>query len=324
MSKLTRADLNQVRLDGDSFIGKAVAAGLEYEQLPARFMDTLVTYLRVRGMGFAQSQRVGIALGKEQLREGIEMGLVCIDLALQEETAGDLNKAVELLAGGKFAKLYDKGWERSFQQMEAMRAEAIELARRPQLGFWPEDKPRVEAWAQIVPETWSGTDAEGAPVPVDWRVDRQRLRELSGKVAFLRSLPGKSVNALLKKVEVDFTGVLYRVIVALATGRVGLVVDKQRVFAFRDACFAEGVMLPAIYRQVSEQIEGHLQQAVEDTEVRAQITTEFRAAVESLERAVASEYLDELFLPPEQFAGAESALAAAKADAEDGWMDLQE
>lgn len=324
MSKLIRADLNQAQLDRDSFIGKAVVAGLEYEQLPPRFIDTLMTYLRVRGMGFAQRQRTGIALGKQQLRQGIEMGLVCIDLALEEQTGGDLNAAVALLAECKFAALYNKGWEQAFQRLEEMRAQAVELVRRPELGFWPEEQPKVAAWAKLVPETWTATDVEGEPVSVDLRIDAQTLRELSGKVALLRSLPGKSVNALLTKGAVDFFGVLYRVILALATGRVGLVVDRDRVLAFRDECFAEGVMLPAIYRQVSAQIAAHLQQAVEDAEISAQITAEFRTAVESLERAVAGAYIDELFLPPEQFVGAEATPAVAKADAEEGWLELEE
>ena len=93
MSRLARVDLNQVPLDRNSFIGQVVAAGLEYEQLPPRFMDSLRAYLRIRGLGFAQRNRTGIALGRDQLRQGMEQGLACMDLALEEASGGDLNAA---------------------------------------------------------------------------------------------------------------------------------------------------------------------------------------------------------------------------------------
>jgi hypothetical protein len=58
-------------------------------------------------------------------------------------------------------------------------------------------------------------------------------------------------------------------------------------------------------------VAAHLDHAVEDAEVRAQIAEEFRDGLELIERAAAGDYLDELFLPAEQLVGAE----AAKADA---------
>ena len=61
VNRLARVDLNQVPLDRHSFIGQVVAAGLEYEQLSPSFMDALRAYLRVRGLGFAQRNRTGIA-----------------------------------------------------------------------------------------------------------------------------------------------------------------------------------------------------------------------------------------------------------------------
>ena len=308
MSRLARVDLNQVPLDRHSFIGQVVAAGLEYEQLSPRFMDSLRAYLRVRGLGFAQRQRTGIALGRNQLRQGMERGLGCMDLALEEESGGDLNAAVAKLASDSFDALYKQGWERAFQRLEKMREQARALVGYPELGFWPALRPKVAAWAQIVPETWTG------PSAIDLRTDGQTLQELTGKVAFVRSLPKPSVAALLEQeqVEVDFAGVLHRVILALALGRVELVANKAHVSRFRAECFAEGGLRPHVRRQVLDQLVGHLDDAVAEPEVRTRIADEFRAETEALERAVAAGDLDALLLPPEEWAGA----AAAKADAQ--------
>ncbi len=315
MSNLARADLNQVPLDLDSFIGRAVTAGLEYEQLPPRFMDTLMVYLRIRGMDYARRQRTGITIGKDQLRKGIEMGLICMDLALEQEAAGDLNVAVELLSAGQFEGLYSQGWELAFGQLEAMRERSIELARHPELAFWPEAKSQVKAWAQLTPETWCGTDDEGKTVAIDLTTDAATLREWEGKVAFLRSLPERSVKALLKRVEVDFSGVVHRVILALALGRMGLVADRELVGRFRDECCEQDTIRADLRQQVLEQVTAHLDHALQDAEVRALIAGEFREGLELIERAAAGNYLDELFLPPEQFYGGEAARQAADADA---------
>ena len=59
----------------------------------------------------------------------------------------------------------------------------------------------------------------------------QMLQELTGKVAFVRSLPQPSVAALLEQVDVDFAGVLHRVILALALGRTELKVNETQVVA---------------------------------------------------------------------------------------------
>ena len=66
------------------------------------------------------------------------------------------------------------------------------------------------------------------------------LQELTGKVAFVRSLPQPSVAVLLEQVDVDFAGVLHRVILALALGRAELEVNEAQVSRFRAECFVRG------------------------------------------------------------------------------------
>lgn len=292
MSRLAPVDLNQVPLDRHSFIGQVVAAGLEYEQLSPHFMDSLRAYLRIRGLGFAQRQRTGIALGRDLLRQGMERGLACMDLALEETSGGDLNAAIAQLKDDPFDALYKRGWERAFQRLKAMRQQARALVGRPELGFWPDLQPKVAVWAQLVPETWAG------PSVIDLRTDSQTLQELTGKVAFVRSLPKPSVAALLGQVGVDFAGVLHRVVLALALGRAELVANEAHVAHFRAECFAAGRLRPQVRRQVLEQVAGHLENEVEAPAVRAKIAAELGAEIAVLERAVVRDDLAAFFLSP--------------------------
>ena len=279
MNRLAHVDLNQVLLDSSSFIGQVVAAGLEYEQLPPRFMDSLRAYLRVRGLGFAQRHRTGIALGRDQLRQGMEQGLACMDLALEEESGGDLNAAVTKLVSDSFDALYKRGWEQAFRRLEEMREQARALIGCSELGFWPDLQPKVAALTKIVPETWTG------PSDIDLRADGQMLQELTGKVAFVRSLPEPSVTALLEQVDVDFAGVLHRVILALALGRTELTVKEAHVSRFRAECFDASGLRPNVRRQVLDQFVGHLEDTVADADVRVRIADELDAEIEVLEQA---------------------------------------
>ena len=292
MSRLARVDLNQVPLDRSSFIGQVVAAGLEYEQLPSRFMDSLQAYLRISGLSFAQRNRTGIALGRDQLRQGMEQGLACMDLALEEESGGDLNVAVAKLTNGQFDALYKQGWERACQRLKEMRQQARYLVGCSELGFWPNLQPKVAALAKLVPETWTG------PSAIDVRTDGRMLQELTGKVAFVRSLPEPSVVALLEQVDVDFAGVLHRVILALALGCAELVAKKEHVSRFRAECFAAGELRPQVRRQVLDQLVGHLEDTVADTDVRVRIADELGAEIKVLERAAAQGDLAAFFLSP--------------------------
>ena len=292
MSRLARVDLNQVPLDHNSFIGQVVAAGLEYEQFPPRFMDSLQAYLRIRGLGFAQRNRTGIALGRDQLRQGMEQGLACMDLALEEESGGDLNAAVAKLVGDPFDALYKQGWERAFQRLTEMREQACTLVGCPELGFWPDRQPKVAALAKLVPETWTG------PSAIDLRADSQMLQELTGKVAFVRSLPQPSVAALLEQIDVDFAGVLHRVVLALALGRAELVAKKEHVSRFRAECFDTGGLRPRVRRQVLDQFVGHLEDTVADADIRVRIADELGAEIEVLEQAATQGDLAAFFLSP--------------------------
>ena len=95
----------------------------------------------------------------------------------------------------------------------------------------------------------------------------------------MRSLPQPSVAALLEQVDVDFAGVLHRVVLALALGRVELVAKKEHVSRFCAECFDEGGLLPHVRRQVLDQFVGHLEDTVEDADVRVRIADELGAEI---------------------------------------------
>ena len=74
----------------------------------------------------------------------------------------------------------------------------------------------------------------------------------------------------------------------------------------------------------STAILAQLAQTVEDAEVRGRIAGDFAEGTAALERAVADGSVDAYFLPPEEWGGAEDAQAAAQADAEEPWLELEE
>ena len=173
-----------------------------------------------------------------------------------------------------------------------MRQKARALVGCSELGFWPGRQPKVEALAKLVPEMWTG------PSAIDLRADGQMLQELTGKVAFVRSLPQPSVAALLEQVDVDFAGVLHRVILALALGRAELVAKKEHVSRLCAECFDAGGLCPHVRRQVLDQFVGHLEDTVEDADVRVWIADELGAEIEVLEWAEARGDLAAFFLSP--------------------------
>jgi len=296
MSELTSRDLNAFHLDVHSWLGRAVMAGVESEGLSANFADVLMAFLRLRSLSFARGQRTGIALGKDKLRRGVEMGLSCIDLSLDAQSAGDLNRAVEILAVGDFSELYRRGWELAFARMEEMRERAALLNKRRQLVLFPQQRERVQALAGAVPETWTGVDAEGDLVELDPRVDWNLLVDIEGRVEFLRALPEEAFTALCASREVDFAHALRRIVLALALSRRDLSVDAEVVRAFDFACFADGVLLPKVKAAILEQIAAQLEEGAVEGDIARQIVEEIHEQVAAMERASARGWLEDLFL----------------------------
>ena len=104
---LLRPDLNQVGLEVDSFLGRAVALGVRYGKLPERFLDTLMAFLRIRGLKQAQRlkfERVVISgmigkiskLAQGRMQTHVSQGEVDFDFLAQ--IAGQLGADGQLTA----------------------------------------------------------------------------------------------------------------------------------------------------------------------------------------------------------------------------------
>ncbi len=319
MNKLANRDLNQFRLDIHSWLGRAALAGVESEKLPDNFSAALMAFLRIHSLRFAQKQRTGIALGRDALRRGVGMGLSCIDLALEEQSAADLNRAVEVLAAGEFAKLYKRGWEMALARLESMRERAERLSKRRHLAFFGQVRDRIAALAHLVPETWTSVDLEGKLIEIDLRTDWDLLAAVEGRVEFLCALPEEAFAELWAKRGIDFTQVLWRIVLALALARRDLSVDAEVVRAFESACFADGILLPVTRAAVLEQVAMQLQERSVETGIAREIEREIEREIMALERAAAAGFLPSLFLQmaeskEAEWGGREDAAKATRMD----------
>lgn len=299
MSNLLRPDLNQIHLDVDGFLGQAIALGRRYEKLPERFLDALMAYLRVRGRDHARRYRTEIRIDRDLLEQGIQQSVTCVELSLKEASGDDLNAAVEILAGGDFESLRQRGWEIAFGRLEEMRQEAILLCKRPEVALLQEFIHQIQPWTQIIPETWTGVDAEGETVEVDPQEDFAVFEEIRGRMDFLRSLPREPLRQLLAENSKGetFGSMLRRLIVAVATDQESLAVDDERVLHLQENGFTGGRMRPEMRGKILEQIAAHLQRALGDEGMRALILEEVKEEITRLEDC-SEGGLEEWFHPP--------------------------
>ena len=272
MSTLMRPDLNQARPDVHSFLGQALAQGRRFEQLPESVADTLMAFLRARGLGYAQRYRSGIAIGREGLEQGVTQALTCVDLGLEKAADGDLNRAVELLARGDFEFLRQQGWELAFARLDEMQRTCNELLAQEEVAFLRDAGPQIERWARVVPETWISANVEGEAEPVDPREEYPVFAELREQLAFLRSLPRGALDALRAAAPEGgtFDQVLRHLVLALALDRTELVPQPSDAARFQ-VCFAEGQMLPEVQQKVLRLLDDHLEKSLADPDARARL-----------------------------------------------------
>ena len=295
MKALMRPDLNRVRPDTNSFLGQALALGRQLEQLPESAADILMAYLRARSLGFAQRFRSGIAIGRQGLEQGVSQALTCVDLGLEQAAGGDLNRAVELLARGDFESLRQQGWEQAFARLQEMQRQSRDLLDQGEILFLHDFRARIECWARVVPETWTGRSPEGEEELVDPRTDYPVFAELVEQVSFLRSLPRGSLGGLLAAAPEggSFGQVLRHVVLALALERQVLIPDAGALARFQD-CFADGQMLPETKQRVRALLGAHLEKSLADPAARTRVLAEADSEIALLEE-MSEEGLEELF-----------------------------
>ena len=293
-------DLNRLLLDVDSFLGRSLAAGRKHDKLSDRFEAALTTYLRIQSLSHAQRYRTGIAIGRESLRTGVERCFTCLDLALEESAEGDLNAAVDTLAGGDFESLRRRGWEIAFFRLEEMQRECELLSALEELSLVPELAVRIRTWASIVPETWTATDVEGDAVGVDPRLDPAAYIEVAARVRFVRSLPPPALRSLLAANDGvrSFDAILRRLVLAVALERDSLHADADTVGDFCRECVEEnGRMREVVRERVSREIADYLDATLESQALRNLLHGEFNDEMKRLAQCSQEGLLSLLFLP---------------------------
>jgi|GEM_PF-895065 hypothetical protein len=294
MSYLIRPDLNQVPLDADSFLGRVIGLGRQFERLPERFLDTLMAFLRIRGREQAQRRRTGIRIERENLERGIKQAVICMELALEEEAGEDVDKAVEVLARGEFELLYKHGWELAAARLIEMRTGASQLLRRPEAIWMQEFTAQVRTWTGIVPETWTGTDQEGEEVRIDPQEEFIAFQQVCARLAFLRSLPQGAMRELLKEEEEggSFARLLRRLILAVGLERESLVIDEEQRGCFAETCMVGGKLHAEVRANISNQVGAHLKGALVEERDRVLIVGEVEEALAELEGLAAEDLGD--------------------------------
>lgn len=298
MSQLTRPDLNQVPFASDSFLGRALVLGQQYEKLSENMPDVLMAYLRAKGLAFAQRYRSGISIGREALERGVRQSAVCLEIGLEERAAGDVNAAVDLLAAGDLEGLRKRGWELAFARLEEMVREAPELAELPEFAYLQGGFDDVEHWGRVVPETWMGRTETGEQQFVDPLRDYEVFARMRDEVRFLQTLPRKALRTLMREVPAggSFVAILRNVIAALALDRQELVLEREMAEQFQRDCFADGRMVRQVREKVLDLAGQHLAGSLADEALRERMRVALVGEIGELERASASDLGDLLLV----------------------------
>ena len=289
MNRLAKLDLDRLRIDSESFLGQAIALGVRFEKLPENAPEAMLAYLQTAGMTFAQRYRMGIGISREGLEQGVWQTLVCMELGLEDRAGGDLNAAVDLIAGGDFEVFRKRGWEIAFFRLEEMRETSASLLERPEAAFLQRHLKDAGRWAHLTPETWTiPPEADGEDKErIDPLKDYAAFREVKARMDFLRSLPQAAFRELGRTAGegAAFEDLLRNLILSLTLDLETLTPDAGQAAEFRSRCFKGGAMRPQAREKVLRLVEDHLKSAVDGEAARAQMRDEVAAELLVLEEA---------------------------------------
>ena len=303
MNPLARLDLSRFRIDAESFVGQAIALGVEFDRLPGQTGEALLGFLRAKGLYYGKRNRTGIAIGREGLERGVRQALICLDLGLKDRAEGDLNQAVELLRLGDFEVYRKRGYELAFFRLVEMQKESTALLGRPEAQFLQVEYKYLKQWSKVAPELWTRRAEEGEEEDhlVDPRGDYEAFLLVRGQMDFLRSIPGEALRDLQLAVSDGrtFDGLLRNVILALALDMEGLVPSGEQIGAFEARCFEGGQMKPEVREKVLHLMDRQLAASVEDAGFRGEIRRVVEEEIAFLE-AASGDDLTGFFLLPGQ------------------------
>jgi hypothetical protein len=259
MSGLASIDLNQIGVDAESFLGRALALGREFEKLPPGAESGLATYLRLQGTLFARRYRSGIALDRDGLAQGVRRAFISIELALEEEAQADLNRAVDLLGQPGYEGWRKKGWELAHYRLEEMRRGSLDWSDGPKILLLKDCRAEIEVWTRIETEAWQSTDFAqddaGERVQLDPRRDYLRFKQVECQAVFAASLPSGAVADLL---EVEPEGITFGALLRQALAGVLLGVERLLLTGAESATAALVCKDPDLCRQAVEVVAGQL------------------------------------------------------------------
>ncbi len=294
---LSTADIGRFVIDEKSFLGQTLKLGIEFNLLPENAADALRMYLQTHTMIFGQKNRTGIAIGREELEQGVFQAMACLDLGLVDQSDGDANRGAELLATGDFESVRKRGWEIAFFQLEEMQQEARLFPKRRESAFLQDYAAPVRRWTHTAPETWLCTDPEeeDGPTIADPVREYGTYRDLMLKIDLLRSLPGDALKRFgsAAGTRLPFTDLLRNLVLSLSLELEALLPDPAQITAFTGLLTAEGQ-----YAQVESMVTSQLSEQLgsdADEEARGRFLAEVREEMQDMV-LISSETLEDTFV----------------------------
>lgn len=301
MNPLAKLDLSRFQIDDESFVGQAIALGVQFNKLPPQTSDALLGFLRAKGLYYGQRNRSGIAIARDGLERGVRQALICLDMGLRHLAEGDLNHAVELLAHGDFEATRKEGYQIAFFQLEEIRKGSVALLTRSTAEFLQEEHRNLKRWSTLVPETWTRLpdDLEEEAQLVDARSDYGAFLQTQARMDFLNSIPNEALNQLQQMVSDgrSFDGLLRNLILALSLNLESLIPSFEEMTQFGQTCFVDGVMRTEIRDKVSQLMDRQLENSVLDGPYREGIRAAVQEEIDFFEQ-VSGEDMAGFFLLP--------------------------
>ena len=280
-SGLSTVDIGLFVVDEHSFLGQTLKLGIEYNLLPENAEVALRMYLQTHTMIFGQKNRTGIALGREELEQGVFQATLCLELGLMDQAEGDANRAAEIVATGDFESIRKRGWEIAFFRLEEMREEAQLFPQRRESGFLADYTDQIRRWSFTAPETWVCTDPEDedGPTIVDPMVEYLPYQDLVLKIELLKSLPSDTLKMYGSAVggRSMFSDLLRNLILSLSLGLDSLVPKVDHVVAFGELIKEEQLaaeIADTVLAQLKSQIGADVNESARDrflSEVRDEV-----------------------------------------------------
>lgn len=253
---LSTVDIGRFVVDEQSFLGQTLKLGVDYGLLPENAHEALRMYLQTRTMMFGQRNRSGIAVGREEVEQGLFQTTVCLDVGLIDRSGGDANRAAELLAQGDFEDVRKRGWELAYFRLEEMHQEATLFPQRREAAFLQDYAEDVRRWSHTAPETWICEDPEDedGPTIADPAKSYLTYQDLMLRVGLLKVLPSDALKRFgaASGGPGPFVDLLRNLIVSLSLRLERLVLDPSEVATFSQQRF--GTEVEALVEQIAGQI----------------------------------------------------------------------